>query len=346
MTETIVEAVRAEGLQAQCPVDHSKFESPPPPPPSTVGKCPIDHTKLAEEKMSVEQPETLIPSSEEPISIVDVSANDDTSATSQKITTAQYISAQKAMSSMMSECPSAVSEASPSVPSECPMHNATALDSDNMMPPPNQRPAFDQPFPLNTSRVTSSIPRTGTEKNWVYPSEQMFWNAMTRKGWNWRDEAEEVTPNTVTEIIKIHNFNNEKAWQEILLWESFHNEECQNPQLTKFAGKPKEYSPRARFRNWCGYELPFDRHDWIVDRCGTNVRYILDYYDTGIDQHETGEDSVEIDVRPALDSFSACVDRMKVFCLRHCPSVATFLFEYPMVPTGDNDTNPEPQTET
>jgi cytochrome c heme-lyase len=44
----------------------------------------------------------------------------------------------------------------------------------------------------------------------------MFWNAMTRKGWNWRDEAEEVTPNTVTEIIKIHNFNNEKAWQEVL----------------------------------------------------------------------------------------------------------------------------------
>ena len=72
----------------------------------------------------------------------------------------QYISAQKAMSSMMSECPSAAGEAAPSVPSECPMHNN--LDADNMMPPPNQRPAHDQPFPLNTDRETSSIPRTGT----------------------------------------------------------------------------------------------------------------------------------------------------------------------------------------
>ena len=29
------------------------------------------------------------------------------------------------------------------------------------------------------------------------------------------------------------------------------------------------------------YELPFDRHDWIVDRCGKHVRYIIDYYDGG-----------------------------------------------------------------
>lgn len=27
--------------------------------------------------------------------------------------------------------------------------------------------------------------------------------------------------------------------------------------------------------------LPFDRHDWYVDRCGKEVRYIIDYYATG-----------------------------------------------------------------
>jgi hypothetical protein len=26
------------------------------------------------------------------------------------------------------------------------------------------------------------------------------------------------------------------------------------------------------------YQAPFDRHDWIVDRCGTKVRYIIDFY--------------------------------------------------------------------
>ena len=24
--------------------------------------------------------------------------------------------------------------------------------------------------------------------------------------------------------------------------------------------------------------LPFDRHDWWVDRCGKEVRYTIDYY--------------------------------------------------------------------
>ncbi|XP_063694799.1 holocytochrome c-type synthase-like [Bolinopsis microptera] len=350
MTPSIVEAVKAEGLQGQCPIDHTKFQQPPAP-PAAAGKCPIDHTQLAaakqsfEEETPVEEANPVAPCelenpvvlSEENVSSESDVNVDQTPHVPQKITTAQYISAQKAMSSLMSECPSAAGEPSPSIPSECPMHNTAATDPDklmpdNMMPPPNQRAAHDQPFPLNTGRETSSIPRTGTDKNWVYPSEQMFWNAMTRKGWNWREEPEEVVPETVTEIIKIHNFNNEKAWHEILLWETFHNEECKDPQLTKFAGKPKDLSPRARFRTWLGYDAPFDRHDWVVDRCGTDVRYILDYYDTGIDQLETGEDSVEIDVRPALDSFSACFDRMKVFALRNAPTVATFLFDYPMVP--------------
>ena len=26
------------------------------------------------------------------------------------------------------------------------------------------------------------------------------------------------------------------------------------------------------YRGWMGYELPFDRHDWIIDRCGQEVR--------------------------------------------------------------------------
>lgn len=52
------------------------------------------------------------------------------------------------------------------------------------MPPPNQRPAPDQPFPLPTNRIISNIPKAGTDENWVYPSQQMFWNAMLRKGLN------------------------------------------------------------------------------------------------------------------------------------------------------------------
>jgi len=51
------------------------------------------------------------------------------------------------------------------------------------MPPPNQRPSPDQPFSLSTDRELSTIPRADKDNEcWVYPSQQMFWNAMLRKG--------------------------------------------------------------------------------------------------------------------------------------------------------------------
>ena len=38
------------------------------------------------------------------------------------------------------------------------------------------------------------------------------------------------------------------------------------------SGSRRDYSPKARLLNMLGYKLPFDRHDWIVDRCGREVR--------------------------------------------------------------------------
>ena len=34
----------------------------------------------------------------------------------------------------------------------------------------------------------------------------------------------------------------------------------------------------ARMMSWIGGPLPFDRHDWFVDRCGQEVRYVIDFY--------------------------------------------------------------------
>ena len=63
-----------------------------------------------------------------------------------------------------------------------------------------------------------------------------------------------------------------------------------------------------------GYELPFDRHDWVIDRCGKEVRYIIDYYDGGkVDEHFK---FAILDVRPAMDSFENIWDRMKVAYMR------------------------------
>jgi len=203
------------------------------------------------------------------------------------------------------------------LPSECPMSSDYAgqnntntqtdvinsdIDQTNMMPPPNQRPSQDQPFELSKERVSSSIPKfapKGKQDNtWQYPSPQMFWNAMTRKGWRWQDD--EVEQSDINNIISIHNVNNERAWREILMWErAYHENECkwQDIKLKKFSGKAKEFTWRAKIRNIIyGYPLPFDRHDWIIDRCGKERTYIIDYY-SGSMNEETMQ-FTDLDVRP------------------------------------------------
>lgn len=120
------------------------------------------------------------------------------------------------------------------------------------MPPPNQQPSTGQPFPLPTERQVSSIPKIGESKEfWVYPSQQMFWNAMLRKGWRWKEE--DIKKEDMGNIIRIHNANNEQAWQEVLKWEALHAHECGDPRLKSFGGKATDYSPRARIRQLMGY---------------------------------------------------------------------------------------------
>ncbi len=57
------------------------------------------------------------------------------------------------------------------------------LDPNNNMPAePNQQPFPGQRVPLPTDRQPSSIPKSGTQGTWLYPSPQMFYNALQRKG--------------------------------------------------------------------------------------------------------------------------------------------------------------------
>lgn len=59
-----------------------------------------------------------------------------------------------------------------------------------------------------------------------------------------------------------------------------------------------------------GYKLPFDRHDWTVDRCGTKVRYVIDFYNGKAEDGKVV--GYHLDVRPALDSWQAVLDRCKM----------------------------------
>jgi len=61
---------------------------------------------------------------------------------------------------------------------------------------------------------------------------------------------------------------------------------------------------------WFGGPLPFDRHDWYVNRCGTEVRYVIDFY---YDDDAAGTPAAfGLRVRPALDGPGAALDRVKM----------------------------------
>ena len=160
-------------------------------------------------------------------------------------------------------------------------------------------------------------------------------------------------------VVAIHNTVNERAWREVLAWEALNSRcehfaapaipqsklgshralcstsECASIRLLRFCGKPQDYSPKARLMNLLGYKLPFDRHDWVIDRCGKEVRagtlycaawrrlgthrgvlsfhqvrYVIDFYNAA---PEPGKPiGMHLDVRPALDSPQAAVDRIRM----------------------------------
>ncbi len=92
--------------------------------------------------------------------------------------------------------------------------------------------------------------------------------------------------------------------------------------MRKFTGKPHDLSLKAKIKSYFGFGYPFDRHDWFVTRGDKEVRYIIDYYydNERNDKSRTPEDAVNgmvgpiwVDVRPALDSPTAVMDRLKHF---------------------------------
>jgi len=221
-----------------------------------------------------------------------------------------------------------------------------------------------QKIPLSTQRVISSIPRGDNEEDnkesnsnqtkvpahqptnsskWQYPSEQQFYNAMRKKGYQPPIES-------IPSVLQIHNAVNERSWSQICKWEKeLHDND--NPKLVKFVGRPKDISPKA----WLNSRLfmtqePFDRHDWYIHDNhseeegggGEPRRYVIDFYEgkektghlasslaspNGNGAQNGGKmpvmkpPSMYIDVRPALDNPSAAVDRMTMLVRETLPGL-------------------------
>ena len=191
------------------------------------------------------------------------------------------------------------------------------IDPNNMMPfNPKQEPNEDQRYPLPQDRVQSTIPKGGTEGTWLYPSEQMFYNALKRK-----EKGDDVHEGDVRAIVSIHNNMNERAWAQVEHYEKVSHPDLDGSKLLKFCGRPEKLTPIAWIKSMLGFGTPFDRHDWTVLRSdNTRVRYVIDYY---FDDDKSAHDevpelhsadkvrSISMYARPAVDSVGALVDRIK-----------------------------------
>ena len=148
--------------------------------------------------------------------------------------------------------------------SSCPYTGSSSSSSSSRFPsnselPANQRPSPGQTKILSTERVKSTIPKSdgGTGKSedssdvsskngddtedvvWEYPSPQMFYNAMKRKGYA-PQETDMAT------VVQIHNAVNEQTWRQVMRWEQRYCDTCPTPKLLKFQGRPKDLSPKVQ----------------------------------------------------------------------------------------------------
>ena len=158
---------------------------------------------------------------------------------------------------------------------------------------------------LSTEREISGIPRTGEKgTNWIYPSEQQFYDAMKRKKIN--SHGNEFDMKTV---IPIHNNINERVWKYIEQWENLTSND--KLSLTSFKGDSKKITPRAWIRHYIfGMDLPFDRHDWIVNHSNKdnnssyNINYVIDFY------MNQSNNNIYLDVRPKINNYQGIKRRI------------------------------------
>lgn len=183
--------------------------------------------------------------------------------------------------------------------------NGEVLNPRNMMPEMPQTPAATQSMDLKKDREVSSIPKTGEAGNWVYPSPQQFYHALLRK--NKEAEAE-----AMDDVVYGHNVTNERSWKAVLDWEKLHSKSCPTPSLLRFVGRQKDLSWGGWWSKQLSYRgVPFDRHDWFVDRCGQRtVRYVIDYYDD-IKAGDAEDLQITVEARPAIDTTGDFLDRLR-----------------------------------
>lgn len=203
---------------------------------------------------------------------------------------------------------------------------------------------FNNPLILTTKKGGAAAENS----TWTYPSPQMFYNALARKG-----KLNDTSEGEIESVVALHNNMNEKTWRKVLEWEQTmsngKDDEKIGSKLLKFQGRPTDLSPKAAFKHYIlGYPLPYDRHDWTVERPDGSVqRYVIDYYsdetrardspDTAFPNKddENATPSLLVDVRPGLDDASSLWHRVVTMPVARHLSHSTTFDPLPMSPTPE-----------
>jgi cytochrome c heme-lyase len=180
----------------------------------------------------------------------------------------------------------------------------------------------------------------------------MFYNALARKG-----KLDDTVEHDIESVVALHNNMNEKTWQKVLEWEATTTSgsggggggtnALATPKLLKFQGRPTDLSPKAALKHYLlGHPLPYDRHDWVIERPdGSTVRYVIDYYhDESLARDDpdsarpalhapASTNSLLVDVRPALDTPTALWHRSITMPYATWISQSTSFEPLPLFPT-------------
>lgn len=166
----------------------------------------------------------------------------------------------------------------------------------------------EEPKDIGNLKQKSTIP--SVNGNWYYPSRNQFYRTTKLKGYSFSNEDLDIA-------LQIHNAVNEETWKRIMKIEEKYFEICKDQKLIRFVGKPSKLSFKASVLHLLGYNKPFDRHDWYIDRCGKTIKYIIDYYDGKKNAGSSSPVSIYIDARPQF-TYNNMVDKLKVLYLNFC----------------------------
>ncbi len=146
----------------------------------------------------------------------------------------------------------------------------------------------------NDDTPLSKIPSTGRGnsedgKYWENPSANQLYRSLKRKN-------KGIDHNDAASVAHIHEAVTSQTWDQIMEYEADYgvSSKCKvnDIKLARFQGMYGIDSYKAKFMGFFFGLKPYDRHDWTIDRCGQEVKYIIDYYAIPVDDANDVQEDV------------------------------------------------------